>query len=370
MRTLRVGFDGRALTSPAPGIRRYTRNLLVALAALSDEVELVVLGGSSVAVPDGIHHLIEQWNPKSNIGWASFGLPRIVWRSGIDVLHSPAYTAPLLSTKPVVLTIHDVSYARYPEWYPYRRDVFRRAFYHLSARKASAVITDSEFSASEIRAAYSLPDSLINVIPLGVDPVFTRGDESKSSVLPHSVMLPYVLHVGDLHERRNLSMLVDAVLAARKHLHNFPLLSLVLVGSDRGIAKQLNVTDEWSNISPPVIHFDTVNEKQLLALYRQAAMLAYPSFYEGFGLPVLEAMACGIPVVASHAASIPEVLGDTGILLDPNDLQGWTKTMIDLVDNKSEQQRLGELGRSRSKEFTWERAARATLDVYRRVYGT
>ena len=176
MRTLRVGFDGRALISPAPGIRRYTRNLLVALAALSDEVELVVLGGNSVAVPDGISHLSELWNLKSNIGWVSIGLPRVAWRSGIDILHSPAYTAPLLSTKPVVLTIHDVSYARYPEWYPYRRDVFRRTFYHLSARKASAVITDSEFSASEIRAAYSLPDSLVNVIPSGVDPVCTRGD--------------------------------------------------------------------------------------------------------------------------------------------------------------------------------------------------
>ena len=92
------------------------------------------------------------------------------------------------------------------------------------------------------------------------------------------------------------------------------------------------------------------------------------SFYEGFGLPVLEAMACGTPVVASHAASIPEVLGDAGILLDPNDLQGWTNTIIDLVDNKFEQERLGALGRSRSKEFTWERVARATLDVYQRVY--
>ena len=88
MRTLRVGFDGRALTSPAPGIRRYTRNLLVALAALSGEVELVVLGGSSVAVPDGISHLRALWNPKSNIGWVSFGLPHVVWRSGIDILLS------------------------------------------------------------------------------------------------------------------------------------------------------------------------------------------------------------------------------------------------------------------------------------------
>ena len=113
-----------------------------------------------------------------------------------------------------------------------------------------------------------------------------------------------------------------------------------------------------------------MKEKQLLALYKQAAMLAYPSFYEGFGLPVLEAMACGTPVVASHAASIPEVLGDAGILLDPNDLQGWTNTIIDLIDNKFEQERLGALGRSRSKEFTWERAARATLDVYQRVYDT
>ena len=119
-----------------------------------------------------------------------------------------------------------------------------------------------------------------------------------------------------------------------------------------------------------MVNLGYVEEEQFREAIGGALAFIFPSFYEGFGLPVLEAMACGIPVVASHAASIPEVLGDTGILLDPNDLQGWTKTMIDLVDNKSEQQRLGELGRSRSKEFTWERAARATLDVYRRVYGT
>jgi glycosyltransferase involved in cell wall biosynthesis len=165
---LRVGIDGRAFSSPAAGVRRYVSGLVPALKAVDAALELVALGGARDAVPAGLDHVGEPWHPPTNLGWAAVGLPRAAARARVDVIHAPAYTAPLWSRLPVVLTIHDVSYERHPEWYPYQRDGLRRLFYRRSARSAARVITDSEFSASEITAAYEIPRDRIAVAPLGV----------------------------------------------------------------------------------------------------------------------------------------------------------------------------------------------------------
>src|SRR5205085_2591276 len=128
---------------------------------------------------------------------------------GVHLIHAPAYTAPFLTRTPVVITIHDVSYERHPEWYPYRRDWLRRAFYRRSARAAVRVLTDSTFSAEEIAAAYSIPPERISVVPLGAAPAFAPADPDIPIDLPAGLSTPFLLHVGDLHERRNLPMLVD-----------------------------------------------------------------------------------------------------------------------------------------------------------------
>ena len=146
----------------------------------------------------------EPWHPPTNLGWAAVGLPRAARRAAVDLIHAPAYTAPLYSAVPVVLTIHDVSYERHPEWYPYRRDRLRRAFYRRSARAASHILTDSEFSRSEIAAAYDIAPDRMTVAPLGAAAVFDQGGAVAAS-LPAGIVAPFLLHVGDLHERRNLA---------------------------------------------------------------------------------------------------------------------------------------------------------------------
>ena len=184
-RKLRVGIDGRAFTSPAAGVRRYVEGLAGALATLDDGPELVALGGvDSSAIPRGVGHVAEPSHPPTNVGWTLVGLPRAAARARVDLIHAPAYTAPIWSGVPVVLTIHDVSYARHPEWYPYRRDWARRAFYRRSARAASHVITDSAFSAAEITAAYRIPSSRITVAPLGVGAAFAHATTAHASELP------------------------------------------------------------------------------------------------------------------------------------------------------------------------------------------
>ena len=296
------------------------------------------------------------------------GLPRTASRAHVDLIHAPAYTAPFWAGVPVVLTIHDVSYETHPEWYPYRRDALRRFFYRRSATSATRVLTDSVFSASEITSAYGLDRDRVTVTPLGVDPAFANGAASLPA-LPPLVKAPFFLHVGDLHERRNLVMLVGALLAVRRLGGPCAAASLVLAGVDRGVGAQLRAACAESGAAEAVVLLGSVQDDVLRALYRAAVGLVYPSLYEGFGLPLVEAMAAGTPVVGARAASIPEVVGDAALLLDPRDATAWRDALSRLVTDQSLREDLRARGRARAAAFTWERTARLTLDGYREALG-
>ena len=364
VRTLRVGLDGRAFSSPAAGVRRYVNALVPALSALTVPLELVMLGGAAADLPAGVAHEPAPRHPPTNLGWMLVGLPIAARRARVDLLHAPAYTAPVGIRTPVVVTIHDVSYERHPEWYPYRRDRLRRAFYRASARGATRVVTDSAFSASEIHAAYAIPLDRIDVVPLGVVPRFDRGAPVASGIAP-----PFVLHVGDLHQRRNLTVIVDAVLALRRRGGATAGLTLALAGVDRGLVDTLQARAAAAGAPEAVSVLGVVSDARLDALYRDAVALVYPSLYEGFGLPVLEAMARGTAVIASRASSIPEVLGDAGILVEPADVDGWTSGLRAIIDEPARRAALVAAGTARAAAFTWARTAQATFEVYARAVG-
>ena len=180
--------------SPAAGIRRYVTSLVPALLALGEPLEIVALGGADARnLPVGMTHVPEPRHPPTNLGWTMVGLPRAARRASVDLIHAPAYTAPWWTSRPVVVTIHDVVYERHPEWYPYRRDPLRRAFYRRSALSAAHILTVSHFSASEISAAYGIRPDRITVAPLGVDQHFSA---ARSRGIAESPPHPYVLHVG------------------------------------------------------------------------------------------------------------------------------------------------------------------------------
>jgi glycosyltransferase involved in cell wall biosynthesis len=338
-----------------------------ALIAADEGLTIVALGGDAASIPPGMAHIVEPPHPGTNAGWTLVGVPRAAAQARVDVVHSPAYTAPFWSPAPVVLTIHDVSYERNPEWYPYRRDWLRRAFYRRSARAAAHILTDSNFSAAEIQAVYRIAPDRITVAPLGVSSAFLAADRTLPCDLPAGITPPFLLHVGDLHERRNLMVVVDAVLEARRGFGALPALSLVLAGVDRGAGDALCAVAAEAGVPEAVVRLGPVSEALLHELYRCATALVYPSRYEGFGFPVLEAMATGTPVIASHAASIPEVAGSAGVLLDPDDTRGWADAIARVVNDDERRQTLSAAGMARASEFTWQRTARTTLAVYRMV---
>jgi glycosyltransferase involved in cell wall biosynthesis len=358
---MRIGFDGRSLQSPAGGVRRYASELLKALVRVNPSDTIVVFGASAGAtLPAAIQLRSVKRVVPTNLGWSLVDLPRVAKRERLDIFHAPAYTAPLHGVHPLVLTIHDVSYERHPEWYPYRRDRLRRWFYRRSATTADLIITDSEFSRREISAAYDVDPDHIKVVPLGVGAPFLR---STRHPLPPGVTEPYVLHVGDLHPRRNLRTLVRALARLQPLPANRTMPMLVLAGVDRGEHATLEEEARHAHLR---IHFaGAVDDTTLASLYAGAAAFAYPSRYEGFGLPLLEAMACGTPVLAARAGATPEVVGDAGILVDPDDEAEMAAGIARLIDDTVLASRLREAGRRRAENYTWDRTAMLTMDAYR-----
>lgn len=355
---MRVAFDGRALTASAGGVRRYVQELCKAIRRVDRSVVMVAVGADGAAVlPEGVQLAVAGGSLPTNLGWNLTGLPLAARRVPHDVFHAPAYTAPFWGVRRLVVTIHDVSYARHPEWYPYRNDPIRRAFYGASARRADRILTDSSFSRDEIVAAYHIDPERIDVVPLGVAAEFSPNRAVTRE--------PFVLHVGDLHTRRNLPLLLDAVLALRQSEPSCSKLRLILAGADSGVLADLR---RQASAAPDALGFvGKPDDNGLIDLYRRAAVFAYPSWYEGFGLPLLEAMACGTPVIAAAAGSLPEIVGDAAPLLSPDDPGSWRGMIRRILTEPALGADISARALVRSRSFTWDRTARETLDCYGRA---
>jgi glycosyltransferase involved in cell wall biosynthesis len=366
----RIGVDGRTFSSPAGGVRRYVWEVYGALARVAPDVDTIAIGAAhGDALPPGVTGHPARSFP-TNLGWMAASIPLAAPSARLDVFHAPAYTAPLWGVHPQAVTIHDVSPVRKPEWDAYRNDPLRRLFYKRSALAADRVITDSEFSRSEITAAYGIPADRIDVVPLAAGDAFTPGAFDPAEA-PAGVTRPYALHVGDLQIRRNLATALAAVLALRAETSHADTrqaggkLVFVCAGVDRGIGAELQAQARADGDAGALVLTGAVSETALINLYRGAAMLVYPSRYEGFGLPVLEAMRCGIPVIAANCASVPELVADAGVLLEPLDAAKWQDAIGRVLSDPSMATRLREAGLARAATYSWTRTATDTLDVLR-----
>ena len=364
MIALRIGFDGRSLASPAGGVRRYVHGLFGAIAAADGEVEVVAIGPPPDApIPEGVATASARSLAPTNLGWTAVSIPLGFRRARVDLYHAPAYTAPPWGVRPLVLTIHDCSYERHPEWYPHRHDVVRRLFYRRSAVAADVIITISEFSKGEILSAYPIDADRVVVIPLGVDERFRPAGTATDR--PPPTEAPYLLHVGDLHPRRDLVIALRALLEVRQ-LSGFDTLRLILVGVDRGSGADVLREARAAGAPGAAEIREGVSDADLIRLYQGARALIYPSRYEGFGLPLVEAMACGTPVVAARAGATPEVVGEAGLLVEPGDVAGFAHAITTVLTDVWRRGELRAASLRRSRTFEWEKTATETVEVYRR----
>lgn len=344
---------GQLLQRHPGGIGRYITELLPALEASDVEVETFAAGAQPEAVRD---------RPYRNLGrpggrwryelWHRFRRPALDV-SG-QVVHAPSLAVPPAGDRPLVVTVHDLAFIRLPQYFTVRGLRFHERGLALARQEAAVVITPSRFAADELVAEGFEPGQ-IHVARHGIrHPAPQDRAEVDARIESLGLAGPYLLFVSTLEPRKGIDTLMDAW--PRLHRRH-PDLSLVLVGG-RGWGRLPKL--DW----PGVVRMGAVPDDDLDALYRGATALCYPSYYEGFGLPVLEAMVRGCPVVTSSVTSLPEVVGDAGILLDPGDADLLLDALEQIVDDPDGRRELVERGHRRATEFTWDVSARAHRAAY------
>jgi glycosyltransferase involved in cell wall biosynthesis len=303
------------------------------------------------------------------IAWEQTGLPLAVRRHRLDVLHSPHYSMPVAAGCASVVTFHDMTFFIYPEVHKTYKKLFFRSMMRLSARRADAIIAISESTRADILRILKRRADDVCTVMYGIDrqfqPVQDRAliDQTRRQ---HRLPDPFILYVGNLEPRKNIPTLVRAFAKlVEKGLPH----SLVLAGSRGWMDDDIFKTIQDLGLQSRVLLPGFCEQSELPALYSAASLFVYPSLYEGFGLPVLEALACGVPVITSNISSMPEVAGQAAILVDPHDSDELAKAMVRILTDPAKSEELARTGRQRASLFTWERTAQQTVDVYRRVAG-
>ncbi|NKB77835.1 MAG: glycosyltransferase [Gammaproteobacteria bacterium] len=288
------------------------------------------------------------------------------WKK-FDLYHETNYV-PMQFAGPTVLTIFDLSFHYFPETHPIERIRYLDRHFYSRLNRVSHFITISDSVKQEMIDCLSLPQDKITVIPLGVEDCFTPISIDQLSPITEGYGLKpraYILYVGTIEPRKNVFNLLKAYSLLPLSLRvTYP---LVLVGEKSWLMEKLDKEIERLNIQRTIIKTGYVSREDLPALYSGATIFVYPSRYEGFGLPPLEAMACGVPVVTSSVSSLPEVVGDAGVLVHPEDIERMAKEIQDLLNNSRRRQMLSARGLERSKCFTWRKCAVETLQVYDRM---
>jgi glycosyltransferase involved in cell wall biosynthesis len=330
MAALRVGFDVSALALTRAGTARHIRGLLSALEAKDVEVRRYGFGGRSRTVV-----------PLRDLYWYLGALPAKARRDGVDVLHCPTHRAPTRSRVPLVVTFHDLAVLRHPETFNRWTQSYSRWALPRIVRAARRLIAVSEFTKRELLELLEVPEEKVRVIPNAVGEPFSADGEAAAG--------DYVLAVSTLEPRKNLSRLVEGY--RRAGLNGLPL--LIAGARGWGAVKVEGAGVRW--LGEP-------DDEELARLYRGARCVAYVSLYEGFGLPVLEAMACGAPVVAARTGALEEVAGGAAVLVDPLDPDAIAAGIGEAIERRDE---LRPLGLSRARVFDWPKVAQQTAEVYR-----
>jgi glycosyltransferase involved in cell wall biosynthesis len=375
---IHIAINGWFWDQPYTGSGQYVRHLIPALRQLDKNIKLtLIVPDRGENIPPDVD-VVKVRVGGGNLGKVNFEqrtFPAAVKRIGADIAHVPYWGAPLSSSAKLIITIHDVIPLSMPE---YSEGVAAKLYFSLvtaSAQGAAHIITDSDFSKREIIERIGVPERLVTSIPLAAAPEFhPRLGAERDPEIREKYNLPesYALYLGGFDVRKNLFMLLSAWTYAGPSVgEEFP---LVLAGKSPeawGSPRFPDVPSEIKRLKldTTIRMIGAVDEADKPGIYRMARTFIFPSRYEGFGLPVLEAMACGTPVVSVRASSIPEITGeDAAYLVDPDDSRSMGGAIIATLIQNDFHRQLQNEGLARATNFTWQRTARETLAVYESVY--
>lgn len=374
---MRVGLLASLLNWEATyrraGICRYIEALLQHLPLLAPDLDLVAFLSQAVwrqvrnEFPPSISWRVTRWptaHPVVRIAWEQAVAPLAT--RDCSVVHGPVNVLPLGLRRPTVVTVHDLAFLHFPEAYPAVKRWYLRLLTQWSVRRAWRVIAVSEQTRQDLLTCYGVNPDRITVVPNGVDPSLRRIDDENELAdwrAAHGLPERFLLFVGTLQPRKNLTTLLRA-LAELRSLFTWP---LVVIGArgwkESSIFQQVRAL----GLEQQVLFLGYVPPEQLPWWYSAATIFVYPSLYEGFGLPVLEAMACGTPVITSNGSALREVAGDAAVLINPYSPSDLARAIRELARNEELQRKLRMAGQARAQSFSWERTARETALVYRAV---
>ncbi|MCB9228275.1 MAG: glycosyltransferase family 4 protein [Deltaproteobacteria bacterium] len=366
---MRIGINGRFLVAKKTGVQRAAYNLIRALVSLDQENEYFLFTShEELSKPEwqrpNVHVIpsgIMPGHTVKNILWEQLTLPFLARRYRVDLLHSPANMAPLFYRGHSVVHIHDVCFVVNPQWYSFAFRTWYTWIIPRLARKAARVITNSNNSRNDLLQFCRLSVRKVSMVYWAVEDSFLNNSSSQGEDWPEK---DYILYVGSLEPRKNIRTLVEAFQQLRR---NHPELrtKLILIGGESPLFAEikLNIVDFKDDIELKGF----VDDPDLRGWYRNARLVAYPSLYEGFGMPPLEAMASGVPVVTSSTSSLPEVVGDAALKVNPCDVTELSEAMGRLLQDEELRTQMAKAGYHQVRNFNWFRVARNILAVYYEV---
>ncbi|HXF69967.1 MAG TPA: glycosyltransferase family 1 protein [Thermoflexus sp.] len=368
---VRIALNAQLLAGEASyrsaGIHRYIYEVLRRLPQRAPWIAFTAFIGPRSSPPDapGIRWVRTRWpthQPLIRILWEQLAFPLLLARGDWDLLHAMAFVAPLALRLPVVVTVYDLSFVRYPQAFRLGNRAYLRLFTRLTCQRAAGILTISQAAREDLIRLWGLPPERVAVAYPGVDPRFRPLplEEVAAFRARYGLPDPFILYVGTLEPRKNLEVLLEAVARLT------PPVPLILVGGKGWKPAFLpRLWDLEREGRARWIGF--VPDAELPLWYNAATLFVYPSRYEGFGMPPLEAMACGTPVIAARASSLPEVVGEAGLLIDPGDVEGWVEGIRSLLRDAELRETLRARGLARARQFTWEATAEATVALYNKI---
>jgi glycosyltransferase involved in cell wall biosynthesis len=361
-------LSGRAWYRSA-GVHQYIYHLLRHLEQVEGGLSYTVLLGDGELPPDVALRVLQSRLPTSRpawrILWEQLVQPWVLRQIEADLVHGPVFVGPLLASCPTVITIHDLSFYRFPDLFRPANRLYLKVVTRLSAQRARRLIAVSSHAAAETTRLLSVPPGRIDVVYHGVDPAFRPLPVDKVAAFRRRQGLPerFVLFVGTLEPRKNLTRLVEAF----SRICADDDVGLALVGAKGWLYDEVFARIEALELGDRIIFPGYVTNGELPFWYNAATFLAYPSIYEGFGLPILEAQACGTPVITSEVSSLPEAAGDGALMVDPYDVEALATGMGRLLADSQLREELQARGRAHAAGFSWPRTAADTATVYRRA---